>query len=44
MFVVLWMGLVCVLKGGVKWDMRVFIAEEVGIIRNVMDYWRRVGR
>ena len=43
-FVILWMGLVCVPEGGVEWDMQVYIAEEVGIIRNVMDDRRRVGR
>jgi len=44
LFVILWMGLVCVPEGGVEWDMQVCIAEEVGIIRNVMDDRRRVGR
>ena len=44
LFVVLWMGLVCVPEGGVEWDMQVCITEQVGIIRNVMDYRRRVGR
>jgi hypothetical protein len=44
LFVMLWMGLVCVPEGGVEWDMQVCIAEEVGIIRNVMDDRRRVGR
>ena len=44
MFVILWMGLVCVPEGGVGWDMQVYIAEKVGIIRNVMDDRRRVGR
>ena len=43
LFVILWMGLVCVPKGGVEWDMQGYIAEEVGIIRNVMDDQRRVG-
>ena len=38
------MGLVCVPEGGVEWDMRVCITEEVGIIENVMDDRRRVGR
>jgi hypothetical protein len=37
-------GLVCVPEGGVECDMQVCIAEEVGIIRNVMDDRRRVGR
>jgi hypothetical protein len=37
-------GLVCVPESGVEWDMQVYIAEEVGIIRNVVDDRRRVGR
>ena len=41
---ILWMGLVCVPEGGVEWDMQVCITEEVGMIRNVIDYRRRVGR
>ena len=44
LFVMLWMWLVCVPEGSVEWDMQVFTAEEVGIIRNVMDDRRRVGR
>ena len=44
LLVILWMGLVCVPKGSVGWDMQVITAEEVGIIRNVMDDRRRVGR
>ena len=30
-------GLVCVPEGSVECDMQAYIAEEVGIIRNVMD-------
>ena len=37
-------GLVCVPGGSVECDMQAYIAEEVGIIRNVMDDRRRVGR
>jgi hypothetical protein len=44
LFVMLWVGLVCVPEGSVEWDMQVCKAEEVGIIRNVMDDRRRVGR
>ena len=44
LFVMLWMGLVCVPEGSVEWNMQVCITEEVGIIRNVMNYRRRVGR
>ena len=44
LLVMLWMGLVCVLEGGVEWDIQVCIAEEVGIIRNIMGDQRRVGR
>ena len=44
MLVMLWRGLVCVPEGGVEWDIQVSIAEEVGIIRNVMDDRRRVVR
>ena len=44
LFVMLWMGLVCVPEGSVECDMQAYIAEEVGIIRNVMNYRRRVGR
>ena len=40
----LWMGLVCVPEGCVQWDIQVSIAEEVGIIRDVMDDRRRVVR
>ena len=36
--------LVCVPEGSVECDMQAYIAEEVGIIRNVMDDRRRVGR
>ena len=42
--VMLWMGLVCVPKGCVEWDIQVIIAEEGGIIRNGMDDQRRVVR
>ena len=38
------MGLVCVPKGCVEWDIQVIIAEEGGIIRNGMDDQRRVVR
>ena len=34
----------CVPEGGVEWGMQVSIAEEIGIIRNVMDDRRRVVR
>ena len=44
LLVMLWMGLVCVPEGCVEWDIQVSIAEEVGIIRNVMDDRRRVVR
>ena len=40
--VMLWMGLVCVPKGCVEWDIQVIIAEEGGIIRNCMGDQRRV--
>ena len=40
----LWMGLVCVPEGSVRWDIQVIIAEEVGIMRNDMDDQRRVVR
>ena len=43
LLVILWMGLVCVPEGSVEWDMQFYIAEEVDIIRNVMDDQRRVG-
>jgi hypothetical protein len=38
------MGLVCVPEGSVEWDMQVLTSEEVGIISNVMNDRRRVGR
>jgi hypothetical protein len=44
MLMILWMGLVCVPESSVEWDMQVFTAEEVGIIRNDMNDRRRVER
>ena len=44
LLVMLWVGLVCVPEGCVEWDIQVSIAEEVGIIRNVMDDRFRVVR
>ena len=38
------MGLVCVPEGGVRCDIQVIIADEVGIMRNDMDNQRRVVR
>ena len=44
LLVMLWVGLVYVSEGCVEWDIQISIAEEVGIIRNVIDDRLRVVR